>query len=180
MELCLELCHTNWLNINPLKCKLEVASRMLLGELSTRMTSVFGSSKIITLLNALSKWHHCVQAKPTKVYSDKISLKYFQSQLKLPPKQVRLQGFLVEFDTEIVHKARRNNAMTDALSRLNTISLLEHGALVEQIKQAQSEDLDIKRFLVEFCMVRTILGLFAHKEGVFYAHERIYVPTTQL
>ena len=42
--------------------------------------------------------------------------------------------------------------MPNALSRLNTISLLEHGALVEQIKQAQSEDPEVKQLLVELRM----------------------------
>ena len=43
--ICLELCCINWLVFNPLKCKLEVASRMLLGELSIRMIESLALAK---------------------------------------------------------------------------------------------------------------------------------------
>ena len=60
--------------------------------------------EMIAIVYAVRKWRHYVQDKTTKVYSDNISIKYFQSKLKLPLKQARWQDFLAEIDVEIVHK----------------------------------------------------------------------------
>ena len=66
--------------------------------------------------------------------------------------------------------------MPNVLSRLNTINLLESGALVEQIKQAPSEYEEVKRPLLELHINQTTPGLYEYKEEVFNAHERIHVP----
>ena len=76
---------------------------------------------MLAIVYALRKWRHYVQDKFTRVVTDNISLKYFQSQPRLSAKQMRWQDLLAEFDLEIIHKKGKLHTLPDTLSRMPQI-----------------------------------------------------------
>ena len=124
------------------------------------------------------KWRHYVQDKHTKVYTDNVSLRYFQSQPKLTPKQARWQDRLAEFDIEIIQKPGKANVMPDALSRLPYVNAMTcvNSTLLQEIRNALRNDTVALRTMQNFHDGKTAIGLFDIRDGLLYAHNRIYVP----
>mgnify|MGYP007059119722 CR=1 FL=1 len=108
------------------------------------------------------KWHHYVQDKFTKVFTDNISLQYFQSEPKLSPKQARWQDFLVEFDFCINHKfSGALNTTPDALSRMPhacTISVIFNSSLLQDIRTTQQRDPYTQQLISDIEMQRAAMG----------------------
>ena len=67
---------------------------------------------MLAVVYTLCKWRYYVQDKYTKVFTDNVSLQYFQSQPKISPKHARWQDFLAELDLLIVHKQGTQNAFS--------------------------------------------------------------------
>ena len=67
---------------------------------------------MLVVVYALRKWRHYVQDKYTKVFTDNVTLQYFQSQPKLSPQHSCWQDFLAELDLLIVHKQGTQNAFS--------------------------------------------------------------------
>ncbi|KAI5061571.1 hypothetical protein GOP47_0024076, partial [Adiantum capillus-veneris] len=132
--------------------------------------------------HCLQKWAHYVKDKHTKVYTDNISLKYFQTQPKLTPKQARWQDTKAEFDIELLHKPGKANAMPDALSRLPTVAAITtfSSTLKQQIKDAQQQDPVVHRMRNDFHSGKAAVGLYNIKDDIFYAHNRIYVSNDEV
>ena len=61
-------------------------------------------NEMLVIVYALRQWRHYVQDKLTKIFTDNISLQYFQRQPKLSSKQACWPDFLTEFDIVIIHK----------------------------------------------------------------------------
>jgi hypothetical protein len=53
----------------------------------------------------------------TKIFTNNISLKYFETQPKALMKQLKKHDTLVLLDVELIHKPRQDNIIHDALSR---------------------------------------------------------------
>ncbi|MCO5575102.1 hypothetical protein L7F22_028899 [Adiantum nelumboides] len=134
--------------------------------------------EMMAVVYCLRKWRHYVQDKHTQVYTDNVSLKYFQTQPKLTPKQARWQDFLVEYDIEIIHKPGKHNVMPDALScqpNLNPTSTIQ-GTLKERIIESQKIDPAVIRMMNAHVSGKSAIGLFDIRDGLFYAHSKIYIP----
>ncbi|MCO5612508.1 hypothetical protein L7F22_066776 [Adiantum nelumboides] len=135
--------------------------------------------EMYAIVYCLDQWRHYVLDKHTKVYTDNVSLKYFQTQPKLSPKQMRWQGQLAEYDIEIIHKPRKHNVMPDSLSRMheiNAVSVINSDEILDQIKNASKTDLGVLRMMQNWRQGKTTVGLFDLGDGLWYAHDRIYVP----
>ncbi|MCO5570946.1 hypothetical protein L7F22_024676 [Adiantum nelumboides] len=127
----------------------------------------------------LDQWRHYVLDKHTKIYTDNVSLKYFQTQPKLSPKQMRWQDQLAEYDIEIIHKPGKHNVMPDALSRIheiNAVSVISSDEILDQIRNASKTDPGVLRMMQNWRQGKTAVGLFDLRDGLWYAHDRIYIP----
>ena len=80
--------------------------------------------EMLAIVYALRKWRHYVQDKFTRVVTDNISLKYFQSQPQLLAKQMRWQDLLAEFDLEIIHRKGKLHKLPDTLSKMPQIQYI--------------------------------------------------------
>lgn len=134
--------------------------------------------EILAVLHCLRKWRHYVQDKHTKVFTDNISLRYFQSQPKLRPKQARWQDFITEFDLYIVHKPGKANVLPDVLSRLPMVNAINmvNSEMLDGIHEAQSKDAGVLRMMWDFRDGKTAHGLYDICDGILYAHNKVYIP----
>ncbi|KAI5057801.1 hypothetical protein GOP47_0027816, partial [Adiantum capillus-veneris] len=145
-------------------------------DVETRWTT--HEKEMLAVVHCLRKWRHYVQDKHTKVYTDNISLKYFQTQPKLTPKQARWQDTLAEYDIEIIHKPGSTNVMPDALSRMPTLNAISSATstLRQRILDAQKADPAVLRMLHDHISGKAAVGLFEVRDNLFYAHGKIYIP----
>jgi hypothetical protein len=89
--------------------------------------------ELFAIIEALCVWRHHLQgtAFTVKVLTDHVTLKYFTTQPKFSPCQVRWSELLTDFDLKIEHKPGRLNIVPDALSRCPDVKMLLFSALVD-------------------------------------------------
>ena len=68
----------------------------------------------------------------TKVFIDNISLKYLDSKLHASAKELRRYDTTISMDVELIHKPRRHNLVSDALSRREELIIPQFLAIVEE------------------------------------------------
>ncbi|KAL3688559.1 hypothetical protein R1sor_014868 [Riccia sorocarpa] len=73
--------------------------------------------ELYAIVYCLKKWQHYLGLHKTKVYTDNISLKYFETMDRVTPKLLRWHDTLALMDVEFIHKPGRDNVVPDALSR---------------------------------------------------------------
>ena len=69
------------------------------------------------VVHCLKLWQHYLGIEDTKVYTDNVSVRYFETQPKITPKQWQWADVLACFNVDLIHKPGRNNMVPDALNR---------------------------------------------------------------
>jgi hypothetical protein len=67
-------------------------------------------------VNCLKAWQHYLDSHKTKVFTNNVSLKYFETQPKATIKQLHWHDTLALMDTELIHKPSIDNVVPDALN----------------------------------------------------------------
>jgi uncharacterized membrane protein YeiH len=76
---------------------------------------VMNSQKeLYVVVCCLKAWHHYLGTHKTKVYIDNVSLRYFETQLRVSTKQLKLHDTLALLDVELIHKLRWDNVVLNA------------------------------------------------------------------
>ena len=70
--------------------------------------------------------------RKTKVFTDKISLKYFDPKAQATPEELRWYDTIISIDVELIHKPGWNNLVSDALSRRKELITSRLLMLVEE------------------------------------------------
>ena len=102
--------------------------------------------ELYAIKHALEKWRCYLLGRPTVVYTDHCSLKYFLSQPTLTDKQIRWMEFINAFDLDIRYKPGKDNVVADAMSRrwdhmLGVITLVEPDTqLHDAIRESYQRD----------------------------------------
>jgi len=133
-----------------------------------------------------------------KVFTDNISLKYFEFKTQAIPKELRLYDVIAFMNVNLIHKPGRENLVLDTLSRredlmtILTMTLTQDNYEFEkQVKEAYKNDekaielnkmFDYKRVpkkglsskFSKLKVVKRVKGLF------YYKQTRIYLPKGQL
>jgi hypothetical protein len=68
------------------------------------------------VVNYLKAWHHYLGSHKTKVFTDNISLRYFETQPRVTTKQLRWHDTLALMDIKLIHKLNKNNVVLDVES----------------------------------------------------------------
>ena len=135
--------------------------------------------EMLAIVYALRKWRHYVQDKFTRVVTDNICLKYFQSQPRLSAKQMRWQDLLAEFDLEIIHKKVKLHTLPDTLSRMpqiQHISVVTSQTWMDEIRQAQERDAGTRQLKEDVESGRTSHGMYRLHEGLLWSQKRVVIP----
>ncbi|KAL3686374.1 hypothetical protein R1sor_008948 [Riccia sorocarpa] len=113
--------------------------------------------ELYAVVYCLKKWQHYLGLHKTKVYTDNISLKYFESMDRVTPKQLRWHDTLALMDVDLIHKPGRENVVPDVLSRkeeympssTQVLKAMYQGesVLERKIREGYMRDLTAKEYL---------------------------------
>ena len=150
--------------------------------------------EMAAIVFALKIWRHYLYGEKCYIYTDHKSLKYLPTQKELNLRQRRWMEFIKDYDCLIDYHPGKANVVADALSRksmmalrvMNTkLSLSSDGTVVaelkvrpvllEQIRQAQSKDVDFNT-IHEKLRLGTTVSDFSVRDGCLYFKDRICVP----
>ena len=74
--------------------------------------------EMLAVIDSLKQWkHHVLNGTKTTVITDHHSLRFFNTQQHLSPRQTRWMEFMSQFDVTITYKPGVTNTVADALSR---------------------------------------------------------------
>ena len=73
--------------------------------------------ELFAVVHCLKTWQHYLGLHKTKVYTDNVFLKYFETQAQVSAKQLRWHDTLALMNVDLIHKPGRDNVVLDALSR---------------------------------------------------------------
>ena len=76
------------------------------------------------MVHCLKVWRHYLGGRETKVYTNNISLKYFESKAQATPKELRWYDVIASMNVVLIHKPRRENLVPDALSRKKELIMI--------------------------------------------------------
>lgn len=81
--------------------------------------------ELLAIFAGIIHFKHILEGRPFIIQTDHKPLQYAfrQKASKASPRQLRQLDFISQFSTEIVYNPGENNAVADALSRINTISM---------------------------------------------------------
>ena len=114
--------------------------------------------ELFVVVHCLKMWQHYLGLHKTKVYTDNVSLKYFETQAQVNAKQLRWHDTLALMNVDLIHKPGRDNVVPDALSRqeefhaMSTTQALPlmykgEGNLQRKIKEGYLKDPKAQRLL---------------------------------
>ena len=94
------------------------------------------------VVHCLKLWQHYLGLEYTKVYTNNGSVRYFETQLKITPKQWRWADVLACFNVDLIHKPGRDNVVPDALSRRQELRIIFTGesSLMRKIREGYQDD----------------------------------------
>ena len=76
------------------------------------------------MVYCLKVWRHYLGGRETKVYTDNISLTYFESKAQVTPKELRWYDVIASMNVVLIHKLGRENLVSDALSRKEELMMI--------------------------------------------------------
>ncbi|KAL3692137.1 hypothetical protein R1sor_005788 [Riccia sorocarpa] len=146
--------------------------------------------ELYLVVYCLKKWQHYLGLHKTKVYTDNISLKYFESMDRVTPKQLRWHDILALMDVNLIHKLGRENVVPDALSRkeeympssTQVLKAMYQGesALERKIREGYMRDSTAKEYLDKIKRGGKV-PYVTFREGLLrFKQSRIYVGQGKL
>ena len=101
------------------------------------------------IVYCLKLWQHYLGLEYTKVYTDKVSMRYFETQPKVTPKQWRWADVRACFNVDLIYKPGRDNVVQDALSKRQELRIIFTGesSFMRLICKGYQVDEESKRIL---------------------------------
>ena len=116
------------------------------------------------VVHCLKLWQHYFGLEYTKVYTDNVSVRYFETQPKITPKQWRWADVLACFNVDLIHKPRWDNVGPDALSRRHELRITFTGE--SSLMRILQDDEESKKTLDTLRLSKK-LEHFRLEQGVF-------------
>ena len=136
-------------------------------------------------------WQHYLRLHKTKVYTNNVSLKYFETQAQVSAKQLRWHNTLALMNVDLIHKLGYDNMVPDALSRweefhamstTQTLRLMNKGDgnLQRKIRKGYLKDSKAQRLLSELCKGKALKEVKLVDALLKYKQSRVYVKEVLL
>ena len=105
--------------------------------------------KMWVVIHCLKLWQHYLWLEYTKVYTDNVSVSYFEMQSKITPKQWRWVDVLACFDVDLIYKSGWDNVVPKALGRRQKVGIIFTGesSLIRKIRKGYQDDEESKKTL---------------------------------
>ena len=147
--------------------------------------------ELFAVVHCLKMWQHYLGLHKTKVYTDNVSLKYFETQAHVSAKQLRWHDTLALMNVDLIHKPGRDNVVPDALSRreefqdMSTTQVLRlmykgEGSLERRIREGYMKDPEAQRLLGELRSGKRHKQVKLENGLLKYKQSRVYVPQGKL
>ena len=147
--------------------------------------------ELFAVVHCLKTWQHYLGLHKTKVFTDNVSLKYFETQAQMSAKQLRWHDTLALMNVDLIHKPGRDNVVPDALSRreefqaMSTTQVLRlmykgEGDLERRIREGYMKDPEAQRLLGELRQGKKLKEIKLVDGLLKYKQSRVYVPEGKL
>ena len=134
------------------------------------------------VVHCLKLWQHYLGLEYTKVYTDNVSVRYFETQPKITPKQWRWADVLACFNVDLIHKPGRDNVVPDALSRRQELRIIFTGesSLMRKIREGYQDDEESKKTLDTLRLGKKLEHFRLEQGVVWFKQKRMLVPKGKL
>ena len=128
------------------------------------------------VVHCLKLWQHCLGLEYTKVYTDNVSVRYFETQPKITPKQWRWADVLACFNVDLIHKPGWDNVVPDALSRRQSCGLYSRRVLLmRKIREGYQDDEESKKTLDTLRLGKKLEHFQLERGVVWFKQKRMLV-----
>ena len=134
------------------------------------------------VVHCLKLWQHYLGLEYTKVYMDNVSVRYFETQPKITPKQWRWTDVLACFNVDLIHKSGRDNVVPDALSRRQELRIIFTGesSLIRKIPEGYQDDEESKKTLDTLRLGKKLEHFRLERGVVWFKQKRMLVSKGKL
>ena len=135
-----------------------------------------------TVVQCLKLWQHYLVLEYTKVYTDNVSVRAFNTQLKNTPKQWRWADVLLCFNVDLIHKPGQDNVVPDALSRLQELRIIFTSdlSLMRKIREGYQDDEGSKKTHAKLRLDKKLEHFRLEQGVVWFKQKRMLVPKGKL
>ncbi len=145
-------------------------------------------------MNCLKAWQHYLGFHKTKVFTNNVSLRYFETQPRAMAKELHWHDTLALMDIELIHKHGKNNVVPYVLNRMEEYQRGMHWESIQILRTMFVEKSDIKRKIqkayVEDCLAQSYFNDLRQKKKVKritildgllkWKRSQVYVPEGKL
>ena len=116
------------------------------------------------------------------MYTDNVSVRYFETQPKITPKQWRWADVLACFNVDLIHKPERDNVVPDALSRRQELRIIFTGesSPMRKICEGYQDDEESKKTLDTLRLGKKLEHFRLEQGVVWFKQKRMLVPKGKL
>ena len=134
------------------------------------------------VVQCLKLWQHYFGLEYMKVYTDNVSVQYFETQPEITPKQWRWADVLACFNVDLIHKPGRDNVVPDALSRRQELQIIFTGesSLMRKIREGYQDDEESKKTLDTLRLGKKLEHFRLERGVVWFKQKRMLVPKGKL
>ena len=134
------------------------------------------------VVHCLKLWQHYLGLEYTKVYTDNVSVRYFETQPKITPKQRRWADVLACFNVDLIHKPERDNVVPDTLNRRQELRIIFTGEslLMRKIREGYQDDEESKKTLDTLRLGKKLEHFRLERGVVWFKQKRMLVSKGKL
>jgi len=97
------------------------------------------------MMNCLKAWQHYLGFHKTKIFTNNVSFRYFETQPRAMAKGLHWHDTLPLMDIELIHKHGKNNVVPYALNRMEEYEREMHWESIQILRAMFVEKSDMKR-----------------------------------
>ena len=138
--------------------------------------------EMLAVVHCLKLWQHYLGLEYTKMYTDNVSLRYFETQPKITSKQWRWADVLACFNVNLIHKPGRDNVVPDTLSRRQELRIIFMGksSLMRKIHEGYQDNEESKKILDTLRLGKKLEHFRLEQGLVWFKQKRMLVPKGKL
>ena len=116
------------------------------------------------------------------MYTDNVSVRYFEMQPKITPKQWRWADVLACFNVDLIHKPGRDNVVPDALNRRQELRIIFTGesSLMRKIREGYQDDEESKKTLDTLRLGKKLEHFRLEQGVVWFKQKRMFGSQRQV
>ncbi len=150
--------------------------------------------ELYVIVCCLQMWQHYLETHKIKVFTNNVSLKYFETQPRTSMTQLKWHDTLVSLDVELIHKPRWDNIIPNALNKkeefqvekpptkTQALNAIFHGKgnFKWKIMEVNVQDSFVQHYFKELQKWKKVKNITLKERLFKWKHFLIYVPVGKL